>query len=133
MAGRLIALLYLFCVIVPGAALAFGVGPAPCLDELSMSVGHDNAMGHMHGRAAHDHDIGGHVHDMAGLAHHDNGHHHGKACPGPCCAMMCVSALPADLPAVAVVSARPVSARIFESDRSLRGEAPPRLYRPPIA
>ena len=31
--GRIIALAYLFCVLAPAAALAWGSGPAPCLDD----------------------------------------------------------------------------------------------------
>jgi acyl-CoA synthetase (AMP-forming)/AMP-acid ligase II len=31
--GRFIALAYLFCVLAPAASLAWGSGPAPCLDD----------------------------------------------------------------------------------------------------
>jgi hypothetical protein len=139
MAGWLIALAYLFCVTSPAAALALGNGPAPCfLDDAVpaalMSTAHDVVpMMHMH--------ADGRMHDHKAVhAHHqgaDNsvpaGHQHdGKSLPGPCCAMLCVVALPAELPAVAE-PARPAVSRVAEADRSLTSEAPPRLYRPPIA
>src|SRR4051812_42477888 len=35
--GRIIALAYLFCVLAPAASLAWGNGPAPCLDEVLLA------------------------------------------------------------------------------------------------
>jgi len=116
--GWLIALGYL----APGAALALGTGPAPCLDvdvvaAMPMHMHDDGAM---------------HMHHHAGGSDPSTAHHHdGKASPGPCCAMMCVSALPGSLPAV-VEPSRPVSTCAAETDLSLPGKAPPLLYRPPI-
>lgn len=129
-AGQMIALLYLFCVLVPSAALAAGAGPTPCFDELLPA-------------AIHSHDAGAsHSHEHAGIAHHQladasksgNGHQHdhGKGVPGPCCAMLCAPGLTADLPLVASPPP-PSSACSAESDRNPRGEAPARLHRPPIA
>jgi len=46
--------------------------------------------------------------------------------------MLCVSAIAADLPAVAK-PVQPVSVSISENFQRLPGEAPPLLYRPPIA
>jgi hypothetical protein len=46
--------------------------------------------------------------------------------------MMCASALPADLPAVAK-PVEPAAAGVTDIVVSLRSEAPPLLYRPPIA
>jgi hypothetical protein len=119
-AGRMIALLYLFCVLVPSVALAAGTGPA----------------------AIHSHDAGtSHSHEHAGITHHQladaskscdgHQHDHGKGGPGPCCVMLCTPGLTADLPQVA--SPPPSSACSAESDRNPRGEAPARLHRPPIA
>jgi hypothetical protein len=134
--GRLVALAYLFCVLAPAAALAWGNGSAPCLDDVLIAdlvlTQHQAPTAHMHGDSSHDH---------AGLhAHHQSAaqdapspfHHDGKGKVGPCCAMMCVSALPADLPSVAS-PVQPISACAPEIVMSLHGEAPPRLYRPPIA
>ncbi|WP_456814522.1 MULTISPECIES: hypothetical protein [unclassified Bradyrhizobium] len=82
--------------------------------------------------AAHDHG-GTHLHHAADAAEPPAKHSHdGKNAPGPCCALMCVSALPADLPFVAG-PLHPISTRLAEACQGLRSEAPPRLYRPPIA
>jgi hypothetical protein len=59
-------------------------------------------------------------------------HHDGKGTPGPCCAMTCVTALPADLPSIAK-PVQPMSTCAPEIALRVRGEAPPLLYRPPIA
>ncbi|SEC38633.1 hypothetical protein [Bradyrhizobium erythrophlei] len=130
-AGCSIILAYLFCVLAPSVALAFGA-PFPCLtDEVQPSVAvqvHDTSMAH----AAHDHG-GMHMHHAADATdQHAKHSHDGKGAPGPCCAMMCVSALPADLPLVAG-PLHPIATRLTEAFRSLHGEAPARLYRPPIA
>lgn len=134
--GRLVALAYLFCVLAPAAALAWGSGPAPCLADAQLSdsvpAHHQIHAGHLHGDASHDH--------AASHAHHQTAaqdapapqHHDGKGTAGPCCAMMCVSALPADLPAVAK-PLLPVSAFAAETAASLHSAAPPLHYRPPIA
>ena len=129
-AGRLLAVVYLSCVLAPAAALALG-NPAPCLQaetETSIMMQADGDSG----RAHHMHEAGSH--DHAGM-HTDNSHvhhhHGGKASPGPCCTMLCLSAVPADWPSIATPSL-PVSLLVAASVRPLRGEAPPLLYRPPI-
>nr|WP_244621143.1 hypothetical protein [Bradyrhizobium symbiodeficiens] len=57
--GRIIALAYLFCVLAPAASLAWGSGPAPCLDETLLAdlvpVHHQMPGGHMHDGVSHDH------------------------------------------------------------------------------
>jgi hypothetical protein len=68
-------------------------------------------------------------HAMPGHAKHQ---HDGKGSIGPCCAMLCVSAITADPPAVAKPSP-PISLCASENLQRLPGEAPPLLYRPPIA
>lgn len=129
--GWLIALAYLFCVLAPGAALALGTAPAPCLsDELHVVP---VPVAHMHAdRTSHDHG-GIHAHHHADAAGVPTKHgHDGKSSPGPCCAMTCATALPADLPML-VKPSQPMSVCISEAYRSVRGKAPPLLYRPPIA
>lgn len=121
--GWLIALGYLACVLAPGAALALGTGPAPCLD-----AGHAGAAAPMH---MHDGDAMHMLHHADGSDPATAHHHNGKGSPGPCCALMCVSALPGSLPAV-VAPSQPVSTCATEADLSRPGEAPPLLYRPPI-
>jgi hypothetical protein len=134
--GRLVALTYLFCVLAPAASLAWGSGPAPCLDDALLAdlvpVHHQMQAGHMHDGAAHDH-AAPHAHHQAAEQHAPTSHHHddkGKA--GPCCAMMCISALPADLPGL-TTPVRPMSTCAPEIVASLHSTAPPRHYRPPIA
>ncbi|MCA6122952.1 hypothetical protein J6500_13745 [Bradyrhizobium sp. WSM 1704] len=124
-------------MLAPSLALAFGA-PFPCLTDEVQPV----AMMHEHGApmamtdgggaAHHDHD-GMHRHHAAAGSEPPAKHgHDGKNSPGPCCAMMCVSALPADLPSVAA-PLHPIATRICEPHQGLRGEPPALLYRPPIA
>ncbi|WP_426611034.1 hypothetical protein [Bradyrhizobium sp. McL0616] len=135
--GRLIALAYLFCVLAPAASLAWGSGPAPCLDDALLAdlvpVHHQVVANHTHDSSvAHDH-AGTQAHHQTAAQDTPAPHHHdGKGKVGPCCAMMCVSALPADLPSVAK-PLQPISACAPEIVASLHSEAPPLLYRPPIA
>jgi hypothetical protein len=84
---------------------------------------HDHHHAHHHAAAA---DLAA-GHD--GTAHH---HHSGGTLPGPCCAMLCLSALPAELPSLAAPS-QPVSVCVPEAERSAPDNTPPLLYRPPIA
>ncbi|MET4803036.1 hypothetical protein ABIA96_005637 [Bradyrhizobium sp. LB11.1] len=134
--GRLIALAYLFCVLAPAASLAWGNSSAPCLgDDLVLTdlvpAHHQMSSGHMHGDEMHDH-VGMQAHHQAAMQDTPIPHHHdGKGKVGPCCAMMCVSALPADLPSFAK-PLQPVSACSPEIVASLHSAAPPLLYRPPI-
>jgi len=134
--GRIIALAYLFCVLAPAAALAWGSGPAPCLDDAILAdlvpVHHQMAADHAHGDVSHDH-AGPHAHLQTAAQDVPAPHHHeGKGKAGPCCAMMCVSALPADLPSVAK-PLQPISACAPEIVVSLHSAAPSQHYRPPIA
>ena len=133
--GRIIALAYLFCVLAPAAALAWGNGPAPCLDDTLLAdlvpAHHQMAASHQHSIAPHEH-AGIHTdHQAAGKDAPAEHHHGGKGTVGPCCAMMCVSALPADLPSVAT-PVRPTSTCTPEIVASLHSTAPPQHYRPPI-
>jgi hypothetical protein len=137
-AGWTAALVYLLCVLAPGAALALGRGPAPCFtDDLVpaaiIAKSHDSApMTHRHADSSlHEHGAMHGRHADAGEApaahHHDN-----TTSPGPCCAMLCVTALPADLPVI-VKPSQPMSLCATETEWSAPGKAPPLLYRPPIA
>jgi hypothetical protein len=139
-AGWFIALLYLFCVLAPGVALALG--------DVASCLGHQFGMA----AAAHEHEgtqpqhAASHQHremqaDQPAMDHADAGHampghtkhqHDGKGSMGPCCAMLCVSAITANLPTVAKPS-QPRSVCVSDNFQRLPGEAPPLLYRPPIA
>ena len=125
-AGWFAALLYLFCVLAPGVALALG-DVASCLTTEMPTT----AAAHVHGEGHQHHaDSGGVTHEHARHQHH--GRHDGKGSPGPCCAMLCLSAIAADLPAIAK-PAQPISVCVSENFQRLPGKAPPLLYRPPIA
>jgi len=128
--GWLIALAYLVCVLAPGAALALGTGPAPCLtDELqTVSAGlvHVHADGSVHGHS------GMHVHHADAGGSVPKHSHDGKTSPGPCCAMLCLSAMPANLPVITKPSP-PTSVVVTESYPRLTSKTPPLPYRPPIA
>jgi hypothetical protein len=131
-AGWLVALLYLFCMLAPGAALALGSAASCVPTEIApAAVTHEHAQPMHTANAAHDH--GGHHADAGEPAHQQPTHRHdGKTSPGPCCAMLCLSAIAADLPAIAK-PAQPISACVSESHRRLHGTAPPLLFRPPNA
>lgn len=130
-AGRLLALLYLFCVVAPGAALAFGTSPGPCFDDPVVAAVrvHDDAR-QDHDAAHHHLAVEGHgdVSDFAG----GGSHHHGKSGPGACCAILCLSAMPTVLPNVENPDP-PVSTYASVTALLLHAEAPALLYRPPIA
>jgi hypothetical protein len=125
--GWFAALLYLFCVLAPGAALALG-DAASCLtiEPSAAQVHADSPHQHHAGHAHHDAEAGSGQHE------HAKHQHGGKDSPNPCCAMLCLSAIAADLPAVAKPS-QPVSTCVSENSWRPPGEAPPLLYRPPIA
>ena len=139
-AGWFVALLYLSCVLAPRVALALG-DAASCLVHQFGTA----AAAHVHEGAQPEHAASHQHHEMQADQHamhladtgnatqeHTKHQHDGKGSPGPCCAMLCVSAIAADLPAVAKPSP-PISLCVAESFQRLPGKAPPLLYRPPIA
>jgi len=136
-AGWFVALLYLFCVLAPGVALALGDAASCLMTELptiATTHVHDGAQPMHAASAAHQHGEGHQHHADTGGATHDHAKHQhdGKTSHGPCCAMLCVSAIVADPPAVAMPSP-PISLCVSANFQRLPGKAPPLLYRPPIA
>jgi hypothetical protein len=140
-AGWFVALLYLFCVLAPGVALAVG-DAASCLVHRSVThVPEDtqpqHAASHRHHEmqadqhAMHHADAEDAVSDPV-MPEHTRHQHDGKGSPGPCCAMLCASAISADLPAVAK-PVQPVSRCVADNLQRPPGKAPPLPYRPPIA
>ena len=137
-AGWFAALLYLFCVLAPGAALALG-DAASCLTHQFGTA----AAAHLH-EGTQPEPAASHQHhamqaDEPAMHHADAGNatqeptkhqHDGKG--SPCCAMLCLSAIAADLPAIAKPS-QPISRCVFGNLQRLPGKAPPLLYRPPTA
>ena len=144
-AGWLIALAYLFCVLAPTLSFALpGSQAAPyCLTDEdhvpAMLHVHQEGMMHVHNdRHAHHHSgVQTHAdssadHDVKPVAlKSDSGPAKAPhAADGKCCGLMCVTALPATLVAVAKPSV-PSAVRISDVHRKLADNAPPRLYRPP--
>ena len=143
-AGWLVALAYLFCVLVPTIASALPGGHAAphCLtgdDHIpSMVHEHHEGMAHIHGD--------GHQHHSGVLTHADSAASHDaksavlKNDPVPaeashamdekCCGLMCITALPAPFVAMAQPPA-PNAVRMADNHRKLTDNTPPRLYRPP--
>jgi hypothetical protein len=141
-AGWFAALLYLFCVLAPGVALAVGDAASCLATKIGTAVAHVHRdSSHQH-HAAQESEHSSHHADAGAIPHdparHDDAkrdhakHGHDKASPGSCCAVHCVSAIAADLPAIAKPS-QPISVCVSENFQRLPGEAPPLLYRPPIA
>ena len=137
-AGWFAALLYLFCVLAPGAALALGDAASCLLPQSGTAATMHGHEGAPHANAHQHHEMQA---DQQATHHADAGHampghtkhqHDGKGSMGPCCAVLCVSAIAANLPAVAKPS-QPRSICVSESLQRLPGEAPPLHYRPPIA
>ena len=138
-AGWFAALLYLFCVLAPGVALALGDAASCLMNEMPAAAAHVHEAAQPQPAASHQHhamQTDQHAMHRADAGHAVPGHarhqHDGKGSPGPCCAMLCVSAIAADPPAVAKPSP-PVSLCVAENFQRLPGEPPPLLYRPPIA
>ena len=137
-AGWFAALLYLFCVLAPGVALALGDAASCLLPQSGTAAAMQVHEGAQHADAHQHHEMQA---DQHAIHHADAGHampghakhqHDGKGSIGPCCAMLCVSAIAADPPAVAR-PVQPISLCVSEDFQRLPGEAPPLLYRPPIA
>lgn len=137
-AARILVALYAFCLVAP-ISLAFADSAlAHCLTGPTQ-VQH---VGHVHGEAAlvhqgmthadHDHQASantestGAMHDHAGMT--DPG---GKSTALACCGVMCVSALPASMFELTPRTMTHASV-IASSDAGISGQAPDRLYRPPI-
>lgn len=157
-AGWCLALLYLTCVLLPGLSLTLAADPAraaPCIEQVIATPTYHAEAAHV---AGHEHaglghtapgDGPGHAAAPGGDHHHGaisamatdvavaagsgdrpSSHHHTS--PGPCCAMMCLSALPA-APAELALPAAVTSRRTPDIARSLSDAAPSRRDRPPMA
>ncbi len=144
MAGRLLALAYLFCVLAPAMSFAFadGARTAPCLTENEHGVG----IVHVHGVVAQHVHEDGRPHDHSSPAVAPEGGRaaaaaadteplpldHHKSSGGQCCGMVCVTALPATM----TEFVRPIAPRsicLSTDHRVVADNAPSQLYRPPIA
>jgi hypothetical protein len=153
MAGRLLALVYAFCVLAPTLSFALPGSQAvsPCLTDAS----HVPGMMHFHAAAptTHLHSDGiTHDHGMhvQGIAHshtspsHDIASIKASALPdqtpskgthssgAQCCGLMCLSALPAALVEIVTPSV-PTTSQEVVGHIEVADNGPSRLYRPPIA
>jgi hypothetical protein len=155
-AGRILASIYMLCVLMPALSFAFADGAiaAPCLTDPDHAMGivhvHETATGmvqHLH-NDTHPHDHAqsakaGHHDDMGMSSHSAKASadiqapappaHDGQKAPGAqCCGMVCISAMPASVMDFVIPTA-PASRCAAQTYRNLVGKAPPTLYRPPIS
>ncbi|MDO8979825.1 MAG: hypothetical protein Q7V17_11395 [Afipia sp.] len=137
-AARILVALYAFCLVAPVGFAFADSALAHCLPGPTQ-VQH---AGHAHGEAAHVHQGMTHadhdhqapantesadvMHDHAGMT--DSG---GKSTAPACCGVMCISALPASMFELMPRTMTHASV-VASSDAGISGEAPDRLYRPPI-
>ena len=135
-AGRLVALVYLLCVLAPTLSFALPGSKAvsPCLAVA------EHVPGMMHVHAASHVDTDEHMHDHA-MAHPSvqaptvpeqmpsKGSH---SSDGKCCGLMCLSALPATLVEIVRPSVPRTSSRV-DGYREVADSGPSERYRPPIA
>ena len=127
--ASVVALFYLLCVLAPAAAFAFGDGSrsAHCLTDDNHGVGSSQ-----HEHNDHKQDGGkAHVHED-GTSHQHSKAPDGKSSDAQCCGLMCLSALPASLLEVQT-PALPAMVAGAADQENIAGEAPDRLYRPPIS
>jgi hypothetical protein len=147
-AGRLVALVYMLCVLAPTLSFALPGSHAvsPCLTDAD----HVPGMMHVHAEAPPAHlRTDGHLPDPA-LAHSHASSLDGVALikasaipeqtpskgshssDGQCCGLMCLSALPAALVEIVTPSV-PTASPEVEGYLEVADNGPSRLYRPPIA
>ena len=148
MAGRLLALVYLFCVLAPAMSFTFagGARAAPCLTENEHGMGIVHVHEHVGAVAQHLHEDGrSHDHSSLAIASASEDRQtaaatdpdssaldHHKSSGGQCCGMVCVNALPATV----TEFVRPIAPRsicLSTDYRAVADSGPPQLYRPPIA
>ena len=147
-AGRLVALVYMLCVLAPSLSFALPGSHAvsPCLTDAI----HVPSMMHVHAEAPATHlHADGHMHDRAPAPSHaspsdsvaaikalaapgqtpSKGSH---SSDGQCCGLTCLSAIPAVLLEMATPS-EPTASQMAEGCHEVADNAPSRHYRPPIS
>jgi hypothetical protein len=148
-AGWIVALVYLLCVIAPTLSYALpGNHAVPCMSMGGLMSGpmqmHDEAVQPMHAHLdgqMHDHSLPHAIaisdDDQSSMASAMDGDEApSKTSPhtssGQCCAMMCVTAMPASLVDFGMPP-MPTVVRIATSYLAVADNAPAVHYRPPIA
>lgn len=149
-AGRLLTILYLFCVLAPGVSLAFAenrraahcftdgdhrldtVHVPHCSNDVMLDVReagavHANSPEPIRLSKLSDDDEGKTIVDASAPASHSH-----EASGPQCCGVLCLSALPV---AVFGIVEPPVPSFVCNSEnyRNVADNAPSRLYRPPIS
>lgn len=134
-AARILAALYAFCLVAPIAGFAFAGSAlaAHCLD-LPKAVIQVQHFGEAQASPHHAHHGHGDVAtiDHAGVNNHAGADHaKSKTVVPACCGAMCVTALPANLFELLPRTVYHML-DVDVADAGIAGEAPDRLYRPPI-
>lgn len=145
-AGRVVALVYMFCVLAPSLSFALPGSHAvsPCLT----GANHVPGMIHVHVEAPATHlHADGNIHDHATAPSHaspsdsvaavkasseqppSQGSHSSN---GQCCGLTCPPAIPAARLEMATPS-EPTASQVAEGRREVADNAPSRHYRPPIS
>ena len=145
-AGRLVALVYMLCVLAPSLSFALPGSHAvsPCLTDASHVP--DMMYAAVEAPATHLH-ADGHMHDHAPVPSRtspsdnvsavkaspeqppSNGSH---SSDGQCCGLTCLSAIPAALLEI-VTPSEPTASQVAEGCHEVAHNAPSRHYRPPIS
>ncbi len=126
--AAIVAVVYTLCVVAPSLALAFSDSPtAHCLTEdLVGTTPHHHDAGHQHGTAA-----GHHRHAESGAAGH-RADHDQKNQPRTCCNLFSLVAIPSAA-TIVLITVRVARPDFLALEDALRGQAPDRINRPPIA
>ena len=147
-AGRLVALVYMLCVLAPSLSFALPGSHAvsPCLTDAGQVLG----IMHVHADAPAIHLHGdGQMHDRAPARSHaspsdsvaaikalaapgQNPSKGSHSSQGQCCGLTCLFAIPAALLEMATPS-EPTATQVAEGCHEVADNAPSRHYRPPIS
>lgn len=147
-AGRLVALVYMLCVLAPSLSFALPGSNAvsPCLTDANHVAG----VMHAHAKASAPHlHADGHIHNhatahfyaspsdsvaaiKASAASEQLPSKSSHSSDGQCCGLMCLSAIPATLVEIVTPSV-PTACKEVERYREVADNGPSRRYRPPIA
>jgi hypothetical protein len=145
-AGRLVALVYMLCVLAPTLSFALPGSEAvsPCLTDADhvpgmMHVHAESPTAYLHADGhtpdpalAHSHALDGVASIKASAAPEQAPSKGSHSSDGQCCGLMCLSALPAALVEIVTPSV-PTASPEVEGYREVADNGPSSHYRPPIA
>jgi hypothetical protein len=123
--ARLLAALFLICILAPSAAFAFGDGSraAHCLTDTAVAA-------HVHKKS--DVGAGAHDHGTAADHQHTGDTDGGTAADQQCCGLFCLSSLPTTVVGLEEPDP-PTSLAITMIAQGIKASEPGCLYRPPIS